>query len=534
MSKKNILIFFIYICNNLFCMEIYIASKEKVVEVLNDVVSSSFKVELKSFAYTLESYFSVLREDLWFVIETDYVDKVYRDSYYLYFSSKRNNYFKDCIKVSLFDTLIENKSEVFYSNKKTLSTHYLGFIILRPTIPSIIGRSIINPNALKKELKNFRICCSYFNSTSNSIKFKAFGFPHSSQESETITCAETALWSMMEYFGTKYSDYKPLLPSHIINILKTQSSERQIPSQGQAIFSLSYALKELGFGPKVYSRDSFDNDFESILKIYIESGIPIILEVNNRKEVENSSSIDSFEVIHHAILCIGRRKHSLTNINDWSPVVPRQNNTSLTGEPIEADIYDCNDINNELVFMDDNRPAYQIAEINYPTKSYCDSSWNLCKINHFVVPLYKKIYLEAKQAKDYFFYLLKFLGNIAIKYNEDNLTIRIFLTSSRSYKEYVVLNEEIDIEVKDMVSLINMGKFIWVAELSTKAQVSNSETNGLIILDATEPNTSDHSAFLIAYVNSWVIKYDKNRGAFSKINVISHPFKKFDNLIHIE
>ena len=36
------------------------------------------------------------------VIERNYVDKVYRDSYYAYYASKRTHYGKDAIKLSFF------------------------------------------------------------------------------------------------------------------------------------------------------------------------------------------------------------------------------------------------------------------------------------------------------------------------------------------------------------------------------------------------------------------------------------------------
>lgn len=51
------------------------------------------------------------------------------------------------------------------------------------------------------------------------VKLFIEGFPHSSQDSETITCAETTIWAAMEYFGTRYSDYKPVLPSTIIKTM---------------------------------------------------------------------------------------------------------------------------------------------------------------------------------------------------------------------------------------------------------------------------------------------------------------------------
>lgn len=40
------------------------------------------------------------RDDTKIVIERNYVDKVYRDSYYTYYASKRTSYGRDAIKLS--------------------------------------------------------------------------------------------------------------------------------------------------------------------------------------------------------------------------------------------------------------------------------------------------------------------------------------------------------------------------------------------------------------------------------------------------
>ena len=44
-----------------------------------------------------------LIDTCYLVAETNYVDKVYRDSYYNYYSTKLANYKKNCIKVSIFN-----------------------------------------------------------------------------------------------------------------------------------------------------------------------------------------------------------------------------------------------------------------------------------------------------------------------------------------------------------------------------------------------------------------------------------------------
>lgn len=47
---------------------------------------------------TLRPYFDNLKDDIYVLVEHPYVDKVYRDSYYNYYSSKNDVYHRDCIR----------------------------------------------------------------------------------------------------------------------------------------------------------------------------------------------------------------------------------------------------------------------------------------------------------------------------------------------------------------------------------------------------------------------------------------------------
>lgn len=509
-------------------MEIYIANSQNILESIETVLFDHFSIE-KLIANRLvekqiKNNIDALKPNLWFVIETDYVDKVYRDSYYFYYSGKRNGYKKDCIKISIFDIEISGNQIEDLKNYEPLYDHFLGYFTLRPTPPAIIGRSVISPRALRNQ--DVYLCYSDFPTTSNSIKFQIEGFPHSSQDSETITCAETSLWAMMEYFGTKYPDYKPLLPSHIINILKTQSNERQLPSRGQAIYALSYTLKELGFGPQVYSREQYGEEFEIFLSMYIESGIPLILGIDNKKySISNKK-----EYIGHAVLCIGRKDITDKDLKMWDAY---NSPSEVINERIKGaglNLYDWHDICNDFVFMDDNRPAYQVANIAAPTEHYNSDLWRTCSINHFVAPLYKKIYLEAQQARDYFIDLLASVHGQVLISKRDNVAVRMFLTSSRSYKDYIIRQDEIAPEVRKLVSERDMGKFIWVAEISTKELLIRDKVNGFILLDATEPSVYDYKPFIIACHEDVMLKYVSEKNTLGKIAINLQSFSKFNNL----
>jgi hypothetical protein len=434
----------------------------------------------------LEPHLLQLRPTIYFLIEYPYVDRIYRDSYYHYFSTKLGNYKKDCIRLSIFEGEIFPQDFRENEKIKQVAERYLGFMVLRPTVPAILGRNIISPHALR--VKDFLSVGSSFQTTVNAIKFQANGFPHSSQDRETITCAETALWAIMEYFASKYSDYKPALPSTIVDALKYMSVERQVPSKGLFVNQLAFAIKKFGFGSRIYAREEYgDNIFKSMISTYVESGLPLICALDNT---------NSGGTIAHAILAIG---HQVTSDHLIDTLVPTDEKDDYLANMLKSKnikLYDNDDIKRAFVFMDDNCPAYQLASLDAPTLHYPDFEWQTCELTHFIVPLYPKIYLEAYEAKSYAKDLL--LNDLYFDLPKDTeYFIRLLLTSSRSYKDVIARDMTFPDSLKCEILETAMPKFIWVAEISNKELVKKRQAQGLLLLDATEPNLQGFNALIL-------------------------------------
>ena len=452
-----------------------------------------------------------LIENCYFLAETNYVDKVYRDSYYNYYSTKLTGYERNCVRISIFDAEIKVEDFRNEDNIKLLQKKYLGFFILRPIDPVFIGRSIISPRALKT--KNFLCCMAKYHTSANSIKLEVEGFPHSSQDTETITCAETTIWSIMEYFSARYPEYKPVLPSQIIKTLNQVSAERQIPSRGLNIQQISFALREFGFGTRIYSREEYDIEFEKLLSCYIESGVPLITAIENRHLHGN---------IGHALLCIGHVKTSDYQIDALSPL--RHSDPTLSQEYQNKNIivYDYDELKKNFIFIDDNQPAYQEASLENPATHYPNPEWHNCIISYFIVPLYPKIYLEAFEAKKF---VLNFLVNRNVSLSDNSeIVLRFFLTSTRSFKDKVAVNSEMQPSLKGIILSTVMPKFIWVAEISTKDLIKSNLANGIIILDATEANKYTYKPLILAaYQNKYIYVDIKDSRLISNL----FPLKNF-------
>lgn len=445
-----------------------------------------------------------LKDDVGFFLEFPYVDKMYRDTYYHYYASKNNEYDRNSIRVSIF---LNNFTVDNIFDAESIMANYLGFFTIRPTFPNVLGRNITSPLAFK-DVNDISVCNSKYSVSFNSLKLQVSSFPHSSQDSEAITCAETTIWSIVEYFSNKYNEYRPLLPNQIHEILKELTVERQIPSQGLSAQQISFALKKVGFGVKVYNKNMYDVEFESILKTYIDSGIPVVAIVNNSNG------------ICHAFNIIGKRKYNDTELAKIIPLDLRGDGTVMLRDVSEAEV--------DYVFIDDNCSPYRISNINNPCAHYGDAEWNKCKITDIIVPLYPKIYMDAGQAKKLSVNFIK-LCNFA--FINRNIYIKTFLCSSRTYKDYLFKLEDINPEIKKILLSLNMPKFIWVTEIYDISKVSDKKVEGIIILDATEPNKVHIIGSIIEY--KLIIKSLKT-DKFEDLNLIGLNIGEFsafnDNL----
>jgi hypothetical protein len=184
-----------------------------------------------------------LRDDIHFYLEYPYVDKVYRDSYYNYFSSKYKNYGRDCIRISLFSMPVEQNDFIDSASYDKLQKNIHGYFIIRPLESHPLGRSFISPLAMKN--KNILCALADEKILLGCHRLKCSGFSHISQDTETMSCAESSIWMLIEYYSARYREYKPILPSHITDTLAKNSFRRLLPSDGLTIFQISQAIKEL-------------------------------------------------------------------------------------------------------------------------------------------------------------------------------------------------------------------------------------------------------------------------------------------------
>ena len=433
-------------------------------------------------------YFSVLVQNLAIVVEYPYVDKVYRNSYYRYYSGKAKPVSRDCIRLSFFidtDPSLVGAPMIH----EIWEQQYRGFMILRPTELNVVGRNAISPDIYLNN--NFLICKTDIPASVNGLKVGVEAFPASSQDSETMVCTETAVWATMEYFGNRYAEYTPVRPSHIIKLLKNQSFSRQLPSSGLTSEQICYLFKNMNFQPilrPVYGEESDYNTISS----FVESGIPIVLSITNY--VDETYPVE--DRVAHAIICIGHEK-----------VAEEEVNKAKSFDDNGLSFIDYDSIKKRFVYIDDNCPAYRMDYLETPADSYTEKKWKDCRIRFVSYPLYEKILLMPYSVKYMATNFLHFIKGID---NSREITLRTFLASSRSYRDYVCRNN-MPAEMREIILNLYLPKFIWVVELSSRQGLLENYSEGLLIFDSTEPKLTNLTSLALLYYNGQAIYKDDSR-----------------------
>ena len=454
------------------------------------------------------------------IIESDYVDRQYRDSYYSYFSQKYSDFERNSLRLAFFEG--EVKCTDFMSNITKLKQNLLiGTIVLRPLKVGNIGHSLLNPQKLK--IKGYVQTCE-FKIMICGRKFFVRAFPYLTQDNETMTCAETALFNLIRYYSEKYCEYRILMPSEILKILEDSSYERVLPSQGVNDSCMAKVLQAGHLHPRLYLfADEDEESFEELFYAYVESGIPFILGLPQ-----------------HAVICVGHGSvdfkidhHKLSEIVTHDIFEGKKRYYICTGQLVD-----------EYIFMDDNQAPYVMSTIDKLTIRYYENN-NMSykdyeeeisgrniendlgntqlqkqatdtedtiletkkRFDSLLVPLYKRVFLDASRARsifdNYFLHDPDFVEKIQEAYGDimwgstkDNPFVwRMYLTSSNSYKDFKC-KTALNFDIFQYYSNQSYPRFIWVLEIGTILTFSEQKARVEVLLDATSSTNSDTWAIL--------------------------------------
>ncbi len=278
------------------------------------------------------------------IVEDNYVDRFYRDSYYLHYSCKHENYSSFCKRLFIFQGDIfagTEAADISDLKVNNLQKKLIGIFAIRPLRVGKIGRSLVNPKFVLEDNSYLRY--AEYSATVAGMRFFINAFPFSMQDGETTTCAEISILNLMDYYGSKYSEYKSILPSEIAEIAKRYDFERVLPSRGLKYSTITRVFSELGFHPRLYTFDD-PAEFKRVMHYYVESGIPLALGV------KNAGARDA----RHSIICIGHRKTNRVRLRSKLYGICNKPNAQAFW------MVDTADLCSEYIVMDDGKAPYNV------------------------------------------------------------------------------------------------------------------------------------------------------------------------------
>ena len=133
-----------------------------VLENENDIslLCKKIKEDPKILEPALKDIMSKIGYPLTVACEYYYVDKVFRDSYYKYFSSKHLELGRTCKRLSFFYGIIEQ--DTFYNHgnaNEELQSCFVGTMVIKPLKIGKIGRTLLDPSKLNIPKCYIRLTC---------------------------------------------------------------------------------------------------------------------------------------------------------------------------------------------------------------------------------------------------------------------------------------------------------------------------------------------------------------------------------------
>jgi len=481
---------------------------------------------------------SALRVSKTILVEREYIDKDYRNVYSGYYSKKFRRLSSRAIRLHLFDIVIELSDlcgnqpadnsdsrinmraaeQQSVSGLEGTSPGYVGYIVLRPTEYSRIGRCLLDPKKVLSigRLNSIACCSALYDAGVLGEALKVRAFPHQSQDAEAHTCAHTAVWSLFRYLSQRYSCYKEQYPYDIAMLNKDLSGGRPLPGRGLYMDQVTAMFGHFGLSAELYVKDDVkdinlgdarswacverlsDSDvLFRLLHSYIESGLPPIIGLPN-----------------HAAVALGVEYAKSPQVTRNSQVIPTA------------------DFATAIIVNDDNHPPYQRAIRNNLVQETQETSYiHSCddSIDALVIPLPEKVFLPSEYAELLIADIVEGFGPpspTTSSWDPNGKFVRgLYCTSSKNYKNCRKRDQD------DLISKIlelPMPHFVWVAQFTPLAMWGDQGNNVVaeVVIDATAGRYDETPYVWIRYPGRLILNIERMYGPSAKGN----PLLNFDIL----
>lgn len=411
------------------------------------------------------------------LVEEDYVDKDYRSTFYNYYAKKGRNYRSDCVRLHFFSDLVSFDETTFdlVSASGQLTSHYYGFMVLRPTLVSTIGRSVFSPD-IRKGAKGHAIQGEHQTNVLGR-QLSVLGFPSMDQHTDVAVCAHAACWAILRHYSASGRQYREFLVHEINRLGQTFDLGGLVPAGGLDVNEAERVLRAAGAYPLVVSKGlADDGSFYRQLLAYIESGFPLFVEIPD---------------CEHAVVAVG---HS------WSTKKPKAT------APIPRTAWDQVE---SLLLVDDNRLPYLSLD---RAAGSAECAYKISSLERFIVPLPEKIFYPADAVEKYAAKFAANLRGIIDLPEPSRLITRFFATNIASVRDFMRRNQsQFDPVLMQAMMQVHASQFVWVVEYSSPNSWAGGTILARAVLDATASVHDPLPAWLV-HDNMVAVFFDRSSG----------------------
>ena len=431
------------------------------------------------------------------IMEDDYVDRDYQDEFATFYSKSFRRHPSRCTRFHFFSGKLR---KVDIKNIGKFQDDYLGFVILRPTMKLLVGRTLLKRENEMPE-NEFVHCLAKYSAHVLGHKLTVVAMPFTQQDSQVGACAQASLWMAARYMSARFGD-REFMPSQITALAKQHSTDgRLFPAdRGLDYVQMLDALQGMGYPSEVYHEDNIGDCARHIddifkyslgrkerkikksrrpkiitLKLadiayrYIESGLPVLFLTDDHAYVGIGHTLDHSK--KKIRTTIERIPAFITNNDAAGPyrksqIWKKEKDDDKFGEVTAIITL----IPNEVILRGEQ------AEVN---------AWEtIAELSrHRSAGIYEAL-LERPQ-------LFKW-------WTSGPLIFRTYLMKSVELQADLLIqkeNCELDAKVCDKLIRLDYPKYVWITEITSSSLLNDKKQNGrkclgCVIQDSTAPSST--------------------------------------------
>lgn len=428
------------------------------------------------------------------ILESPYIDRDFSASFSSFYASLFRPYKKLCRRLHLFakdmsGLFSDQDPQSVPAKIEAAQAEYLGYIVLRPLVHAPVSSAFLSHNLFVDE-KNAEVSVR----SSHDVHFLGAtlnleGFPLTQQDTRIGACAQASIWMAGRHFHLKHKGPWFSFPEITSSALRPTDSAitRSLPAGSDYLTSdnMVRALRAMGRHPVFYAPqatpdgDRWGFDPKDVVSQYVDSGIPVILGLNDG------------QTVGHAVVAVG--------------------SVRFEGEATEiADVSSQSGFNTHFLVMDDQRGSYLRLPVE-PEEGGM-TPFNIAEhLRFMIVPLPNKVFMTSEVAEEISRGYIEsvasqipaFRAQLPEEQREswppeqdfyeaalgDGLTARTYLTYGWKYKARALQNN-MSVQLKRAVLKRDFPKYVWVTEFSYPAETASIDpcarvVRAHVVTDAT-------------------------------------------------